>query len=56
VGAIRSLLERASVSAAQTCERAGAQSPDARTLDAAMADVLPSPLPAEQRGSPLSAG
>jgi sugar/nucleoside kinase (ribokinase family) len=56
VGAIRGLLERASVSAALTCERAGAQSPDARTLDAATADVLRSPLPAEQRGSPLSAG
>jgi fructokinase len=56
VGAIRGLLERASVSAALTCERAGAQSPDARTLDAAMTDVLRSPLPAEQRGSPLSAG
>ncbi len=36
--ALRSLLGRASVSAALTCERAGAQSPDARTLDAAMAD------------------
>ena len=56
VGAIRGLLERASVCAALTCERAGAQSPDARTLDAATADVLRSPLPAEQRGSPLSAG
>jgi fructokinase len=56
VGAIRGLLERASVSAALTCERAGAQSPDARTLDAATADVLRSPLPAQQRGSPLSAG
>jgi fructokinase len=56
VGAIRGLLERASVSAALTCERAGAQSPDTRTLDAAMTDVLRSPLPAEQRGSPLSAG
>ncbi|HEY5352900.1 MAG TPA: PfkB family carbohydrate kinase [Streptosporangiaceae bacterium] len=33
---LRGLLERASVSAALTCERAGAQSPDARTLDAAM--------------------
>ena len=42
-GAVRGLLERASVSAALTCERAGAQSPDARTLDAAMADVLRSP-------------
>jgi fructokinase len=47
--AIRGLLERASVSAALTCARAGAQSPDVRTLDAAMADVLRSPLPAEQR-------
>jgi hypothetical protein len=56
VGAIRGLLERASVSAALTCERAGAQSPDARTQDAAMTDVLRSPLPAQQRGSPLSAG
>jgi fructokinase len=55
VGTIRGLLERASVSAALTCERAGAQSPDARTLDAATADVRRS-LPAEQRGSPLSAG
>ena len=55
VDAIRGLLERASVSAALTCERAGAQSPDARTLDAAMADVLRSPLPAEQRASPLPA-
>ncbi len=45
-GAVRGLLERASVSAALTCERAGAHSPDARTLDAAMADVLRSPRPA----------
>jgi fructokinase len=37
-GALRSLLGRASVSAALTCEQAGAQSPGARTLDAAMAD------------------
>ena len=55
VDAIRGLLERASVSAALTCERAGAQSPDERTLKAAMADVLRSPLPAEQRTSPLPA-
>jgi fructokinase len=33
---LHGLLERASVSAALTCERAGAQPPDARTLDAAM--------------------
>jgi hypothetical protein len=32
VNAIRSLLERACVSAALTCERAGAETPDARTL------------------------
>lgn len=32
VDAIRSLLERACVSAALTCERAGAETPDARTL------------------------
>jgi fructokinase len=31
---VRRLLERASVSAAYTCERAGAESPDARTLEA----------------------
>lgn len=49
VGAVRGLLERASVSAALTCERAGAQSPDAPTLDAAMADVLRSPQTAQQR-------
>ena len=63
VGALRGLLERVSVSAALTCERAGAQSPDARTLDAAMADELRSPppagqrdlLPAGQQGSPLPA-
>jgi fructokinase len=36
-GALRSLLQRASVSAALTCEKSGAQSPDARTLDAALA-------------------
>ena len=36
-GAVRELLERASMSAALTCERAGAESPDARTLDAALA-------------------
>jgi fructokinase len=35
--AIRGLLERACVSAALTCEQAGAQSPDARTLDEATA-------------------
>lgn len=56
VGALRGLLERASVSAALTCERAGAQSPDARTLDAALADGLRSPPPAGQQGSPLRAG
>lgn len=38
--ALRGLLRRASVSAALTCEQAGAHSPDARTLDAAMADVV----------------
>jgi fructokinase len=54
VGALRGLLERASVSAALTCERPGAQSPDAGTLDAAMADVPRSTLSAEQRGSSLS--
>lgn len=36
-GALRGLLGRASVSAALTCEKSGAQSPDARTLDAAVA-------------------
>jgi fructokinase len=55
VVAVRGLLERASVSAALTCERPGAQSPDAGTLDAAMAVVPRSPLSAEQRGSSLSA-
>jgi fructokinase len=55
VGAVLGLLERASVSAALTCERPGAQSPDAGTLDAAMADVPRSAFSAGQRGSSLSA-
>jgi len=46
---LRGLLERASVSAALTCERAGAQSPDARTLDAAMARQSPRALRAQHR-------
>lgn len=43
------VLERASVSAALTCERTGAQSPDVSTLDAAMADLLRPAVPAQQR-------
>jgi hypothetical protein len=46
---LRGLLERASVSAALTCERAGAQSPDARTLDAAMTRQSPRALRAQHR-------
>jgi fructokinase len=46
---LRDLLERASVSAALTCERSGAQSPDARTLDEALADEQRVPLRAEHR-------
>jgi fructokinase len=38
--ALRGLLRRASVSAALTCEQPGARSPDARTLDEAMAEVV----------------
>ena len=52
-GALRSLLMRASVSAALTCEQAGAQSPGARTLDAAVAASQRTVLPGST-GRPVS--
>jgi fructokinase len=52
-GALRGLLRRASVSAALTCEQSGAQSPDARTLDAAMADERRVAVPEEDRQAGL---
>jgi len=51
---LRGLFERASVSAALTCERAGAQSPDACTLDAAMEDEAR--RPAEDLAADPAAG
>ena len=52
-GALRSLLMRASVSAALTCEQSGAQSPDARTLDAAVAASQRMVLPDQHREAGL---
>jgi fructokinase len=52
-GALRSLLRRASVSAALTCEQSGAQSPDARALDAAVAAGQRLMLPGQPREAGL---
>jgi fructokinase len=52
-GALRSLLRRASVSAALTCEQSGAQSPGARTLDAAVAASQRMVLPEQHREAGL---
>ena len=52
-GALRSLLSRASVSAALTCEQSGAQSPDARALDAAVAAGQRLTLPGQPREAGL---
>jgi hypothetical protein len=52
-GALRSLLKRASVSAALTCEQSGAKSPGARTLDAAVAASQRMVLPDQRREAGL---
>jgi len=52
-GALRGLLRRATVSAALTCERSGGQSPDARTLAAAVAASQRMVLPAQHREAGL---